>query len=667
MLRLRLFTLAVALLMALSACTGAPATQALSVQSTSPTPGVPPTQVVPTATPTEGPTPTGAYIQLSPDAGGPGTPVQISGYLPGGPTQSDAQKDQSLLTANLCWDGCLSGLVMQSQSITWSATEAGHFQAQITVPAIPWLGANGPHALTSGDYTIGIQCLEAQIKGCATQEATVEATFHLQAPASGKCQGNAPCGSLSFNPSQASPSTTVQVSGWAPLPGIIDQQVFGYNLVLTRSGQSGTPLTLGQVQQALDGSLSGSFQVPQWDPQQGALPAGSYSVALQAIRMVGSSLLVAATPFEIISAPGWGMLNLSKPLWVQPAANLMGPSLAVDPSNPTHMAYCGPGVIQVTHDSGRTWTSVPTTAVAAAADSGVYTLGPGDSSTKAQCLSVTLDAAHPQSYFAVFETMNKDYGAPPTYFTGFATADNGQSWQVVPAPSADLAQSFGGFWSDGTGVQALFAGTSGGPDQAPQVSVEESSDGGATWSPGALTCPQSGPCLRWGPAPGSIGGMGSPLPQFVLASSDGGKTWSSPVSPVELRSAGPKELVAFAEDLVVLLDGGGNYPVLLSTQDAGKTWHAADLPTLPGWQNYGGAPFPGLQILPDGSLLALSDEANSSWRMYPAGSNSGWCGVKGATLPGSPTLLQVVGEQVWWFSPDTQKLTSTPLSSIRCG
>jgi hypothetical protein len=155
--------------------------------------------------------------------------------------------------------------------------------------------------------------------------------------------------------------------------------------------------------------------------------------------------------------------------------------------------------------------------------------------------------------------------------------------------------------------------------------------------------------------------MGSPLPQFIYISTDGGKTWNSPGISVELRTQGPHELVALSDQVAVVLSGSGDYPVQV-TQDGGKTWQAASLPSLP-QPDDGGPLFPGLQSLPDGSLLA--QPFNTNGFMLTPGSTA-WCSLGSTNLSSTTVLLQASGQQLFWLTPDSGKLESIPVAGLKC-
>jgi photosystem II stability/assembly factor-like uncharacterized protein len=674
---LKVLSLLVLLSMLVAACSTLPASPAASTQippTVTSAPTKPPTAMTqpsetasptPAETPTITPTPSGAWIGLSPDSGAPGTTLEIDGYLPGGPTAAEVKPTDPAATANVCWQGCLMGFVQEGLPVEWSADQPGHFKLQFTIPTIPWLDNDGPHALIPGDYSLSLQCLGQELEGCAIQEGSVSAAFHLQGPAPEKCQPGQPCSELNSNPSSAAPGTQVQVTGWAPLDQIVDGQPFGYNLAILPQGEGSQPAQIGQIQQDLNGNISGSFTVPQQIPGVGPLQPGKYSLALQAFRPKGGGqpILQATTSFEITSASSWSSLGLGQPLWIQPSANLISPEVSVDPGDAQRLAYCIPNAIRLSKDGGKTWVSIPTQSAAKAVGSQYTIFNQGATTGQVNCLSVTLDAAHPDSFYAVFETTNKSYGAPPIFFMGFVTTDKGKTWKAAPAPSQKMVENFGGFWSDGKGtVQAMYNENPSGPDQAPTVGVEQTNDGGKTWTPGTLICPTSGPCLRWGAAPGAIGGMGADLPQWLYYSSDGGKTWTSPGISVELRLVTPGELVAFSDKEAVLISSGGDFPLRL-TQDGGQTWQVVSLPSLPGNDNSGPL-FNGLQALPDGSLLAQSSD--QAWFMLqPEAQN--WCSPGKANLPSSGERILASGSELWWLTSDGGKLEETSLSSLTCG
>jgi hypothetical protein len=223
-------------------------------------------------------------------------------------------------------------------------------------------------------------------------------------------------------------------------------------------------------------------------------------------------------------------------------------------------------------------------------------------------------------------------------------------------------------------VLALFAGPPSGPEGLPQFQTEQTADGGRHWSATQLPCPSVGPCVRWGPAPTTITGMGAPRPQWQVYSRDGGRTWLAPSSPasVDLRSPPPHELVALSPTRVALVGGeepSTNVlgPPLWLSDDGGQTWQQVGLPNLPG---QAGPPFswPGLILLPDGALLAQSPDTADWLRLEPAG--RAWCPVAAAPQP-EPGTAQVIGERLWMLRRDPNGAApptprSVPLADLRC-
>jgi hypothetical protein len=275
-----------------------------------------------------------------------------------------------------------------------------------------------------------------------------------------------------------------------------------------------------------------------------------------------------------------------------------------------------------------------------------------------------MDPTNAESYYATFQTSLKNAGAPPVYYMGFYTADSGKTWKSVPVPNGADIQRFGGFYTDTQVVEALFSGSGGTLEQPTKVLSEKTTDGGQTWQIAPPTCwkAQGGPCLRWGPSASMISGMGSPAPQPLIVSIDQGATWSFPGLTVELRMVGPNELAAFSGQLAALISAGADFPIRV-TQDAGQTWTAVSLPALSPPQS--GMPFPGLQLLPDGSLLARPEGGN--WSLLPLGASQ-WCPVSAANLPDQTVTFYASDSTLWWIdlAASPAKINSLPLTSMRC-
>lgn len=358
-------------------------------------------------------------------------------------------------------------------------------------------------------------------------------------------------------------------------------------------------------------------------------------------------------------------------VWVSPSTDLYNRVVTFDLSDKERIAYCTSQEIRVSDDGGKSWNSISTVGVSTVAEEQGYTIFDNDPSLSMACMSVTLDSQYAQSYYAVFTTALQEYGAPPVFYMGFVTHDDGSTWQLVPPPSEATLEEFGGFWTDGDGrVEALFAKPWDLIEPTSPVFVQETSDGGITWTSGDLRCPASGPCLRWGPSVSNIPGMGSPLPQSVLLSSDQGQTWNYVEPPVELRAPPPNQLVAFSDKEAAIVSGSiilgisekEAYPLRL-TQDGGLNWEAIPMPPPP-LQERDLIYYPGLQVLPDGSLISQTSETND-WVLLPPSSQN-WCPISSNDLPSYPILLQAIGDRLWWVNSDKGQAEQIPLSEISC-
>jgi hypothetical protein len=619
--------------------------------------------------------------------------------VPGGPSAGAAAGQSDLLTGTICWAGCLDGLTEEGLPVAWSADHPGDFTMQFAVPQAPWLAANGPRPLSPGEYQVGVQCVGPNLEGCALKSAEASATFSLHGPTSNRCL-NGPCATLQLTPAQAAPGTLVQARGWAPLVQIIGQP-FGYSLVL--EGQGVDSFQVGSVDQTLDGSLTASFRVPLSVPGVGVLPAGAYTVALQALRdqapqpgtppAAGATiirggggtvqLILAPTALSLAAPPAWSSLGVAGPLLVQRSSDLEQPSFGVDPSQPQRLAYCAPGAIRLSSDRGATWTAIDTRGVIAATAGTPYILGdvggafPPGGTTSPVCHAITLDPQHPDSFYATFEAAQKQYGAPPIFYLGYVTTNRGKSWQVVPVPPGHELGEFGGFRVGPKAVQALFANTFQPalsdamvtPTPAPAVpfAVVQTRDGGQSWAAAQLACPAPGPCITWGTAPNGIGSCDMHgYEQPIELSADGGRSWVQLGWPDGANACETNELATLGPKRIALLSGRADYPVRIS-DDGGRTWQAVGLPPLP--DSNGDAFFPGLQILPDGTLL-VQQLANGGWYLLAPGA-SNWCALAGSGLPSAAAMaVQPIGDRLWWqesgSAPGAVTPKNLPLADLRC-
>jgi hypothetical protein len=114
-----------------------------------------------------------------------------------------------------------------------------------------------------------------------------------------------------------------------------------------------------------------------------------------------------------------------KTLWISSGADIFNRVITVDPRNPQRIAYCSNGEILTSDDGGDVWEAVPTGAVAAAAEQVGYQIFDNNPALSNACMYLSLDPSHPDSYYAVFTIAHEDYGAPPIFYVGFYTTDNG--------------------------------------------------------------------------------------------------------------------------------------------------------------------------------------------------------------------------------------------------
>jgi len=289
----------------------------------------------------------------------------------------------------------------------------------------------------------------------------------------------------------------------------------------------------------------------------------------------------------------------------------------------THAAPAYARTLHIPMWNGATWSAVSTAGAQQLAQNTALPLFSPSQSAPA-CVSTVVDPSNSQSLYATFPA-TLQAGAPPLFFVAYETADGGQTWTPVPLPQGARMQDFGGFQLDGSAVQALFVSGAGTND--PTLSVEETSDAGATWDPSQLTCPVIGPCARWGQAPNGIGSCAMHEDdQSIDVSFDGGQTWAPPASPSGANACDSNELVSLSSTELALLSGRAGYPLQVS-QDGGRTWAVTSLPELPALAGTADSPaYAGLQILPDGTLLAQGGQA---WYLLPPGAGS-WCTAAGA-------------------------------------
>lgn len=612
----------------------------------------------------------GAWIALVPASARPGQTVTVRGYIPPGSAEgADAVGGQSYGT--ICFGGCTDGLREDARPIRWSKTLPGRFTMEMSVPETGWIASDGPHPLVGGTYRIGVECVGVPVKGCGLAPAEASAALRLVGATPRPCT-KTDCGTIILSTHTARPGETVRFRGWAPLSEIIGTPV-GYSVVLLAGRLPSRLVTatrssyvlVGQAQQQSDGTISGSVRIPPFLEGRTPTAPGMYTVALQGFVNTPSFAVVTFAParLRIGEAPTWASLGTLHPLSSAWNASLGGSAVAWTPSDPRRLAACLDGAIRLTSDLGASWSTISPPAPSSAPRP--YRLAsPGRSASGAPCASLLLDPVHSDSLYASFVAENATEGMPPVHRIGYVTTDLGRTWAPVPPPAGTSEGGFAGFQTAGSAVLALFQRQGG-----HGFAVLTTADGGATWTPSRLTCPEAGPCLRFGPAPSATGGMGVAYTQPIEWSGDGGATWESPSWPSRVTlNRGSSELVALSPRRALLVSGSSPY-VLRLTDDGGRTWHYVAIPPVPGGATVG----PGLShpvLLPSGSLLAQST-GDLRWILL-APSAQRWCTVTGLAPSLSPPA--VAGGMLWYvpFAQGPSGIDtslpprSLPLSDVRC-
>ncbi len=625
------------------------------------------------------PTVAGAWLKVPPGTVHPGERITVTGYMPGATPPSASAAAYS--SATLCFGGCSAGLLEQAVPIHWSASIKDQFTMTLYVPATAWLTPSGTQPLEDGTYRLSAQCV-ISAPGCGTRPGQVSTVVHLASVSYKPCPKTA-CGEISLSATSAAPGNLVHFHGWAPLNEIIGTP-FPYNLVMESgspgsrfvvtvpskgSGAQSPGTQVASVQQALNGTFSGSLRIPAVLSGSQTVTPGSYTLALQASFTAGSftDVTLAPTALQVSANQTWASLGPLAPIAATWSANLFPPSVSALAQTSSQIVACVNQQILLSTDGGQHWAQIPDTAVISLAAKTAYPLAivPAGTNT-APCTSVQLDPTHPDTIYATFAAESAQYKSiPPIFTVGYVTTNLGQTWRAVPPPSGYSLGDSGGFQADGAKTLALFDSSN--TQSGLPVAQVQTTDGGLIWTSGQATCPALGPCLRFGAAPAQTGGMGVGYAQSLQWSANGGSTWQSPAWPSQvILNQGPSQLVALSSSRALLLSGASQYPVRLTT-DGGRLWQNIALPPVPNAQN-GAAGLSDAVILPNGSLLA-QDPNTQSWILLPAG-QSAWC-----TLTGLPSGLvsqpTVVGSQLWYVSEPAnggqQAIGSTPLSAVHCG
>jgi hypothetical protein len=331
-----------------------------------------------------------------------------------------------------------------------------------------------------------------------------------------------------------------------------------------------------------------------------------------------------------------------------------GPTpISANPQDGAYVGWCALG--QIGTDGPRGRSQVPVAgAIRLLAATGAYQ-GPEQDQCDDLALDGTGTGTGTGTVFAAFAVEPVDQ-APMVAEVALYTTDAGRSWSFVPAPAGAKPTSFGGFRYEGHDIDALFSASAPAPGgrTGPPL-VEQTADGGQRWSPAALPCPSSGPCVSFAAhVPGNCAqGLDS---QAVIASLDQGRHWAEPSWPASLVTCWLTTLVATSstQDLLVtanaVLASEGPFDALLS-DNGGQSWEVVYLPPLPS-SSAGQLPQgPGdVVVLPDGGLLAVDSRP---WQLLAPGAGS-WCAVptprSGNGQSEMPMSFTVIGKRLWWLS-----------------
>jgi len=578
----------------------------------------------------------------------PGEQVVMTGRFLSNPPS----KQNRLSRATVCWDGCQTGLQEISQPVTW--TSATTFRVTLSVPDTAWLSVRGgvvtAHPLTSGSYSVGVQCLTAS-SGCALRGPDAQSTIQLQAPAATACRAGTTCETMTLSSSSAAVGDPVFIKGWAPLQSIVT------------GSTSFTPYTLSVT----SGSDTRAYPALSYAQEP---KAGTYDVVL--------------TPRILHVTPGPTWASLGRLAYL--SSSFAGPS-AVQPAATSNLiAWCPSTGLEVS--AGASVIHVSTAGVATALRGTNLSLGPLVPAEPA-CATVLLDPAHPASVYASFST-EIDHSAPPLAFAGLYTTNDGATWHRVPAPAGLTSDDFGGFVTRGNDVEALFIEPNDAGNQEPYgtksglILSEVTSNGGTSWASSTLGCPSVGPCTILGPYQWGHCAMNA-APQSLLqgpaaSSAASGVKWTLTSWAQSLNSCYSPQLAVTSPHGLLIVDPSSQYSLMRST-DSGTTWRSISIP-LVNVRTFSTGPTPtanSLLFAPDGSLLAVMTDTSGQheglFRLAPGASK--WCQVPdvlGAVASkGTAGPLRVSGADLVWeqtLLSETQHASSIlevkPLSTLHC-
>lgn len=572
-------------------------------------------------------------VSLEPNSGKPGTVVKVIGSL-------SSPLTRQFQHANLCWDSCSAGLGYQGVSLKWLSRTK--FQTHLTVPEAPWFIGNPAKVvpLKSGDYPIGIQCLDAT-RGCGLGGSQGTAEFHLSVSSSQAswCKSETDCAIISASPSTAYPGDVIRINGFAPLLSVIGSdspQLFELKVV---KGAAGGP-------EILERPLA---------------------------KVGGDSICMGHALLNILASPRFSSLGRFQP---KVLANSGLSQIVQDPSNHSRVDWCSAGLIQISGPGG------PKTISTATVNSELRKLGYtlfDNNSPNCTSLEVIGSGTNPQLVAASF-VAQPEMQSPQFANVALMTKNDGKSWLPVPVPKGGSMNGFGGFRVDGSSLEALFSPSfkdTSYPSGSPVPLVEATSNGGASWKEQPLACPASGPCVTFGAylEGNCAGGVG--VHQSVLYSSDHGKTWSTPVWPKSIQACSPAQLVEATSNKVLLVASSSQY-IIRTSSNGGKNWRDIAIPSPDGSKGgYGVGPGPGgFQLLSGGALL-LSDQISNGyhWQLLNPGSHE-WCPLNNVMSQFSMSSINQIGNKLWWLEAQPVGNTSNyrrqsrikgiALSSIHC-
>lgn len=546
-------------------------------------------------------------IILAPVSGKPGTVVQVIGVL-GSPLA------RQLHHANLCWDSCRGGLPYQGVTLKWLSPTK--FQTHLTIPDAPWLAGIPAKVtpITSGNYSIGIQCLDTA-KGCGLGASQGSAKFHLTVGSNQTpwCRSDQNCAILSASPISAYPGDVVKITGFAPLLSVLGSntpQLFEIKVI------KGAPKGAQIIQKPLA------------------------KVGINSIYM-GHALL------NILPPQSFSALGKFQPKVI---ANSGISQITQDPSNSAKVDWCSAGLIQLAGPNGPQ--TIPTASVNSVLQQLGYTIFTNNSPS-CTSLAVVGTGSSPQLIAASFEAQPK-MQSPQFANVALMTKDGGRSWDPIPVPTGASMNGFGGFRQNGNSLEALFSPSFSGssyPSGSSVPLVEATSNSGISWKQQSLACPSSGPCVTFGSylAGNCAGGVG--VHQSVIFSSDNGKTWSSSVWPKSIQACSPAQLVELPGNKVLLVTSSSQHIVRISS-NGGKTWRDLAVPLPSGSKQwYGVGPGQGgLQILPDGSLLLSAQISNGyKWQLLNPGSEI-WCSLNNVSSQFIVSSVYQFDNKLWWLA-----------------